>query len=228
MANAWCVPLPSIEGWCQDLVHSDSFLRSINQLIKEVPEFAGVEFTDPGEFRLYRCLLYLLTRAFRPEIFVETGVLNGFSSAFILLAMEHNHAGQLFSIDQPPLDERIRAQGTGALPTGKGPGWAIPEELRSRHRLSLGDSRVLLPKILEQNAGLDVFLHDSDHSYEHMMFEMSLSWTYLRPGGWLLCDNVEANESFSDFTRGAGVRGFVEASFDSSDRVWKHGMARKR
>ncbi len=127
----------------------------------------------------------------------------------------------------PPFDKRIRAQGTGALPKGKKPGWSIPEGLRSRHHLSLGDARILLPQILERETVLDVFLHDSDHSYEHMMFEMSLAWSYLRPGGWLLCDNVEANNSFFDFVCGVGAKGSVVASFDSTERTWKHGMTRK-
>lgn len=227
LAIVWNVPLSQLEHHYQDLQASGDFLLAINRAIRDVPEFTDVQFTHVGELRVYRCLLYLFTRTFRPEMFFETGVLNGFGSAFILLAMQHNHAGTLFSIDLPPVDERILAQGTGALPQTKTPGWAIPDQLRSRHELILGDARILLPQILERRRPLDAFLHDSDHSYEHMMFEMSLAWSYLRPGGWLLCDNVEANDSFSDFVRGVGASSFVAASFDSPVRTWKHGMAQK-
>lgn len=216
-----------MKAYYQELQSSISFLADINRAIQDVPEFSGLQFRHVSEFRLYRCLLYLFTRTFRPSVFVETGVLNGFSSAFILLAMKHNDAGALWSIDLPPIDERIRAQGTGALPHAKMAGWSIPDDLRSRHHLSLGDARVLLPKILESEKSLDVFLHDSDHSYEHMMFEMSLAWSYLHAGGWLLCDNVEANDSFFDFVRGVGAKDCVVASFDAPERTWKHGLARK-
>jgi predicted O-methyltransferase YrrM len=227
LTKAWEVPLDRLQGFYDELQESRAFLADLNRAIQDVPEFAGVQFSHISELRLYRCLLYLHTRAFRPEIFVETGVLNGFSSAFILLAMEHNAAGTLDSVDLPPADERIRAQGTGPLPRGKGPGWAIPDGLRTRHRLSLGDARILLPQILHRLGSIDVFLHDSDHSYEHMMFEMALTWPYLRPGGWLLCDNVEQNEAFFEFVRGVNTSSFVTASFDSLARTWKHGMARK-
>ena len=227
LATAWNTTPEKLSASYHGLQESTAFLLSLNQAIQNVPEFSGVQFHHVSELRLYRCLLYLFTRTFRPQVFVETGVLNGFSSAFILLAMEHNQCGTLYSIDMPPRDERIRAQGTGALPQGKVPGWAIPDDLRARHHLSLGDARALLPDLLEHHAPLDVFLHDSDHSYSHMMLEMSLAWSYLRPGGWLLCDNVEANASFFDFARGVGAESFVAASFDSPQRTWKHGMARK-
>lgn len=227
LAKALEVPLDQLKTWHGDLQRSHTFLVAINRAIQDVPEFAGVQFTDVSELRLYRCLLYLITRAVRPHIFVETGVLNGFSSAFVLLGMEHNSAGTLYSIDLPPVDERIRAQGTGPLPQDKKPGWAIPPELRPRHELHLGDARTVLPQLLGRNKPLDVFLHDSDHSYEHMMFELSLAWSYMRPGGWMLCDNVEANTAFFDFARGVDVSVFVASSFDSPQRTWKHGIAKK-
>src|SRR5262245_22506164 len=99
LAAEWSIPLDRLLTYYDDLQTDVGFLEEINRAIRDVPEFAGVRFRHVCEFRLYRCLLYLLTRAFRPEVFVETGVLNGFSSAFILLAMEHNHAGTLYSID---------------------------------------------------------------------------------------------------------------------------------
>jgi predicted O-methyltransferase YrrM len=227
LATAWEIPSHRLQDYYAELQESHGFLADINQTIRNVPEFAGVQFRHVSELRLYRCLLYLFTRVFRPAVFVETGVLNGFGSSFILLAMEHNATGSLYSIDLPPADERIRAQGTGPLPQGKGPGWAIPKGLRSRHHLCLGDARILLPQILERHGPVDVFLHDSDHSYQHMMFEMALAWLYLRPGGWLLCDNVEQNQAFADFVRGVEASSFIAASFDSPQRTWKHGMARK-
>lgn len=227
LAAAWEISPDRLHAYYDELQENQAFLAAINRAILDVPEFAGIQFRDVSELRLYRCLLYLLTRAFRPEVFVETGVLNGFSSAFVLLAMQHNSAGTLHSIDLPPVDERIRMQGTGPLPQGKAPGWAIPDGLRTRHSLSLGDARVLLPQILQHEAPVEVFLHDSDHSYEHMMFEMALAWPYLRPGGWLLCDNVEQNSAFADFVRGVNANSSVVASFDSPERTWKHGMARK-
>jgi hypothetical protein len=113
------------------------------------------------------------------------------------------------------------------LPKGRSIGWVIPRDLCERHELPVGPSQVLLPQVLTQHAPLDVFLHDSDHCYPHMIFELSLAWLYLRSGGWLLCDNMGQNAAFFDFTRGINGSGLVIPSFDSPSRVWKHGLIQK-
>jgi hypothetical protein len=60
-----------------------------------------------------------------------------------------------------------------------------------------------------------------------MMFELALAWLYLRPKGWLICDNVEQNSAFFDFVRGVHSEELVVASFDTPERVWKHGLVQK-
>ena len=227
LAERWGVPVKLLEGYYADLQSSDELLSALNELIRDEPRFAGVQFRHVRELRVYRSLLYLITRVVRPKVFVETGVLNGFSSTFILLGMRHNGQGILRSIDLPPDDPRIIAQGTTPLPQGRAPGWAIPGFLRDRHVLVLGEAQVLLPRILAEHRPLDIFLHDSDHCYSHMIFEMSLAWLYLRPGGWMLIDNVEQNSAFDDLTQGVGCPGFVVSSFDTADRVWRHGLVQK-
>lgn len=44
-------------------------------------------------------LQYIAVRAFQPEIIVETGVANGVSSAYLLLALQKNTGGRLFPIE---------------------------------------------------------------------------------------------------------------------------------
>ena len=227
LATDWEITPARLHAYYRDLQECREFLAAINDAVRDVPEFSGVQFQHVAELRAYRSLLYLFTRVFCPEVFVETGVLNGFGSAFILLGMLHNGKGTLYSVDLPPADARIFEQGTGHLPQGRGPGWLIPSMVRSHHRLRLGDAKTLLPELMAEHHPLDAFLHDSDHCYTHMMFELSLAWLYLRSGGWLLCDNVEQNTAFSDFARGVSGRERVIASFDSPDRVWKHGLMQK-
>ena len=99
--------------------------------------------------------------------------------------------------------------------------------LRARHDLRLGPAQELLPRALAELATVDVFLHDSDHSYTHMMFEMSLAWHFVRPGGWILADNVEQNASFEDFARSAGGRNMIVSSYLRPDRTWQHGLLQK-
>jgi len=227
LASALGEPIEKLEGYYQDLRSSVDFLDYLNAAVEPVPEFRGVHFDSVDDLRLYRCFLYVLTRALQPRVFVETGTMNGFGSAFTLLALHHNGAGTLHSVDIPPLDPRILAQGNSPLPAGKSPGWAIPDYLRDRHVLHIGPAEELLPQLFQEVGPLDVFLHDSDHSYTHMMFELSLAWISVRPGGWVACDNVEANQSFYDFARGAGVESTVLASFDTPERTWRHGLIQK-
>lgn len=227
LATAWGVTISQLEAHWAELQECGAFLTQLNGAVRNVPEFSGVHFRHVNDLRIYRCMLYLFTRSIRPETFVETGVLNGFSSAFILLAMQHNGKGTLYSIDIPPDDPRVLAQGSTPLPLGKSPGWVIPQELRKQHCLVLGPAEIFLPQVLVQYKPVDAFLHDSDHCYAHMMFELALAWIHLRPGGWLLCDNVEQNTALHDFLRGVKADGTVIASFDTAERVWKHGLAQK-
>lgn len=227
LARQWDIPLAKLRTYWGELQDSQDFLAAINRAIRNVPEFPGVQFRHVNDLRVFRCLLYLFTRAVQPSIFVETGVLNGFGSAFTLLAMHRNRHGNLYSIDVAPLDQRILAQGNSPLPQGKSAGWTIPTELRQRHTLLVGPSQTLLPRVMAQCGPVDAFLHDSDHAYAHMMFETTLAWVFLRPGGWLLCDNIEQNTAFSDFARGVDCSPSVVASFDTPERVWKTGLLQK-
>ena len=148
--------------------------------------------------------LYILVRSLKPEFFLETGVSAGESSTYILQAMHDNNFGKLFSIDFP---SAIVEKGlTTIMPEGKTSGWAIPENLKDRWELSLGKSEELLPKILERQKKIDVFMHDSLHTYDHMMFEYKTSWDFMRNGGILFSDDVaimnkKGRSPFVDFAK---------------------------
>lgn len=227
LARAWGRTVRELQTYWGDLQADRAFLQKLNEKVQGVPEFSGVVFRHVDDLRAYRNLLYLFARVTRPEVMVETGVQNGFGSAFLLQALAHNGAGTLLSIDLPPVEKRILQQGTRGLPIGKSPGWVIPDDLRDRNQLVLGPAEKLLPCFLDEHGQIDAFLHDSDHAYPHMMFEMGLAWRFLKPGGWILADNIEQNLAFAHFTQGVGVQGFVVASFDTPERVWKTGLFRK-
>ncbi|MEF8833062.1 MAG: class I SAM-dependent methyltransferase [Candidatus Thermoplasmatota archaeon] len=153
--------------------------------------------------------LYDLIRKLEPEIMVETGVCNGFSSSVILKAMEENGKGHLYSVDLPAnIDELNEKERTGAvLPPGKESGWAVPDNLRDRWTLKIGNTYHELPKIFEEiSRDIDIFLHDSDHSYETMMFEFSLAWRNLKEDHFLLADNIDFSKAFFHFTEAKGLK----------------------
>lgn len=124
---------------------------------------------------------------------METGVANGISSSFILKALEENAGGRLYSLD-------LHYREGVSVPSGKRLGWVIPEELMHRWSLILGESTKVLPKLLRELGSIDIFFHDSRHTYRTMMREYSIAWPYIRKGGLLLSDDVTCNDAFLDFS----------------------------
>jgi predicted O-methyltransferase YrrM len=155
--------------------------------------------------------LYRLLRELRPEVAVETGVCNGVSTAFVLLALEDNAEGELWSVDLPEVAGEEYEPGTfwdgkggAVIPPGKEPGWMVPPELRDRWHLVLGRSQDELPPLLERVGAIDFFMHDSEHSYECMSFEFRAAWDALREGGVLIADDVTVNSAWAEFAREVG------------------------
>jgi predicted O-methyltransferase YrrM len=123
---------------------------------------------------------------------VETGVANGFSSASILQALEGNQAGELYSIG-------LHCRKGVTTPVSKELGWVIPEHLKHRWHLILGESFRVLPRLLEELGTIDIFLHDSRHTYKTMMKEYTIVWPHLHRGGLLLSHDVKFNDAYLDF-----------------------------
>jgi len=135
---------------------------------------------------------YSVVRALRPEIIVETGVASGVSSSHLLLALERNQKGTLHSVE---------IGDSAYLPAGKEPGWIVPGWLRARWQLHIGDVKAILPGLLRELGQVDIFIHDSLHSYEHMKFEFELARPYIKHGGLLLADDALWNSAFSEFAQ---------------------------
>ena len=201
----------------------------IVEVLKLVPEFQKAYIKDIRGFHLFRTFLYVMTRIVKPMIFLETGVQHGFSSAFILQAMEHNRVGRLVSIDLPHIGGEYLHQGTSLLPVGHSTGWAIPGDLRHRHDLRLGDASRLLPAYFLAEAPPDIFMHDSDHRYGHMTFELSLAWRFMAKGSsFIVVDNIEQNSAFQQFCKGTECEYIVVVSYPPEHpEYWLHGVARR-
>jgi predicted O-methyltransferase YrrM len=172
--------------------------REFNESIEEKRSAHGGRRSSYWEYGLSPTLgtiLYAVCRRQRPDVVVETGVASGVSSSHILVALEKNEHGQLYSID---------------LPSGRESrsGWRIPDYLRHRWQLTPGRSAETLEPLLEKVAEIDIFLHDSDHSYENMMWEFETAWAHLKAGGLLLSHNIDYNDVFPDFCREHGVKGY--------------------
>jgi methyltransferase family protein len=110
--------------------------------------------------------LYALTRLLRPRHIVEVGVSSGVSSAYFLRALERNGHGTLHSADLPQKQRpgRVPLYGSWSLPPGKSTGWAVPDSLKTRWDLRIGDKAEVLPLLGEELARVDLFLYDVPHS----------------------------------------------------------------
>lgn len=153
---------------------------------------APFQTSHNGDICLAR-LCYCLVRALRANTILETGVCYGLTSSFILQALSSNGCGCLHSIDLPPL------HGDGERFVGR----LIPDGLRHRWSLHRGAARRLLPPLLKRVGPLDIFIHDSLHTYRNMKMEFDLAWHALRPGGVLVADDVQSNCAFQEFSESA-------------------------
>ena len=139
---------------------------------------------------LARCC-YLMCRILEPAVVVETGVAYGVSSAFILRALQENGRGVLHSVDLPPLRRGYERYWGMAVDGALGDRWVL-------HR---GASARVLPGLLEELETVDLFVHDSLHTYRNMRREFEALWPNLRTGGALVADDVERNRAFGELRR---------------------------
>jgi predicted O-methyltransferase YrrM len=153
------------------------------------PESAAMHDADAG----LPDFCYVICRALRPRIVVETGVGSGVTTSFILQALAANDEGHLWSIDLPPIGAEQFA------------GSFVPQPLRNRWTLLRGRSRDLLPGLLRDLASSDVFLHDSLHTTRNMTFEFQATWQKMNAGGVLLSDDIHMSKAFAKFITGKTV-----------------------
>lgn len=158
--------------------------------------------------------LYYLVRFTRPQCVVETGVASGFSSAYILQALEDNGHGTLDSIDLPNTKAGGYLNDDGRqdlvhIRSVDSVGEVVPEHLRHRWRLHLADSKSALPGLLKEAGIVSMFFHDSDHSYGHVKWELETVWPHLESGGLLVSDDIGWTPAFRDFCRIHRCRPFV-------------------
>lgn len=146
---------------------------------KNVGDFTWGGFAD---------VCYAICRLTAPEVAFETGVAFGWTSAFILAALEQNGRGHLYSVDLPAF--RPGAERIG--------GAVVPDRLRHRWTLSFGAQATLLPEMLKAVERVDFFHYDSDKTYQGMKWGFETVWPKIAGGGVLMSDDVD-NDAFLEF-----------------------------
>jgi hypothetical protein len=193
-----------LTSYINEIENAESLIREFEDSVKNVEHFKTKKFKNIYDFTFYRLLMYVIVRLKKPRVFIETGVMHGLTSSFILEALNKNKEGVLISIDYPSYFHTGPSNKDGyleTLPPNKEPGWIVSDKKFSYWDLKIGKSSEILPSLNKLESSIDIFLHDSEHSYETMWMEMTYAWEHLNTNGILLVDNIDNNSSFYDFCK---------------------------
>jgi predicted O-methyltransferase YrrM len=208
--DTWAPVLEKTLAEVKTVPHADLILHrrdALEQYMAELGSRYNARY-NPGWVNLDDALfLYWLVRRLKPKTIVQCGVCNGLSSAFMVLALVKNGPdGKLHLIDIPPVFNPkdpawiVAGKTYGmVIPEGKTSGWMVPEAYRKRFDVHNGDAKLLLPKLVDSLPTIDMFYHDSDHTYNHMLFEFREAKRKLVPGGLIVADDISWNASLWDF-----------------------------
>lgn len=154
-------------------------------------------------------LCYLACRALKPQAVLETGVASGVTTLYILSALEKNGAGHLHSIDFPPLGEGVE-EAVGAM---------VPSELCGHWSLHRGVSRKIMPAVIRQMGTVDVFVHDSLHTYRNILRELTVVTPFLSERAVVISDDIDSNCAFAEWCQQSKPEFTIVISESSKDRL---------
>jgi hypothetical protein len=135
-------------------------------------------------------LLELITRSGHFKSFIETGTQHGLS-AYIVgeTAQRLGLDMKISSFDVSHAQYFVKSSGSDYF------------------CLSWPARKRFMDSTLELNANPLVFFHDSDHSYENMLFEFNWAWDNLK-ADVIISDDIDGNDAFYDFCKSHQIKGF--------------------
>lgn len=98
-----------------------------------------------------------------------------------------------------------------SLPEGQKAGLLIPEEYKKYWELRIGDAKDLLVNALREKP-CDIFIHDSLHIYEHMMWEYITAFVNMENGKIIISDDILWNKAWWNFTEKFQLLNFQDLS----------------
>ncbi len=134
-------------------------------------------------------VIYTIVKVMNPTTIIETGMGSGVSTTAMLAAS--NDETNVISIDP-------------GVPYGKGDkevGFLIPINLRKKHKFVKGTSKQKMKEVLSYVDKVDIFFHDSDHTYENIMLELNEVWPKLSEESIILVDNYDWTDAPIDFSK---------------------------
>lgn len=176
VANICKVPVNEIRDYIDELENNfqlESYIKSRLKMHRR-----GKEINTQAFFGR-RIGWYAIVRATKPSVVVETGTEKGLGSLVLAEALLKNNSGRLITIDIEPSS-----------------GLLIGPEYEGVIERITGDSLLAIAKIRQ----IDLFIHDSDHSAEHEMLELSLLEKRLSEHGFVISDNAHSTTELEKFS----------------------------
>jgi predicted O-methyltransferase YrrM len=84
----------------------------------------------------------------------------------------------------------------------------VPDIYHNRFEVAIGDAKTLLPPLIDRLDTIDLFFHDSDHTYAHMMFEFREAMRKLAADGVIIADDIAWTSALWDFADQHDVPGY--------------------
>lgn len=194
--------------WCEKIaVDTATALRNINlELVSNDLKETHPNIMSEAETRTNNCpvtmgggtnleLLFSVCENLGATSVLETGVAFGWSSLAILLSISQRSNSHLYSVDLPYL--RLR--------NDEWVGVAVPENLHANWTILRMADREGIPLAISKLKQLDVAHYDSDKSPEGRRFAYGKIWSALRPGGFLISDDVSDDFAFKQFVEEKGI-----------------------
>lgn len=156
--------------------------------VDEEDHDGGIQGVGSPMGRTDRITLYCAVRLAKPAVVVETGTAAGASSCYILHALQANgEGGVLHSVDATPDRTNV--------------GRLVPDSLRGAYQLHAGNSLEVLDQVFRADEAIDLFLHDSRHTYQHMMAEYQWAWRHTHARSVLCSHDVLMGNVWAHFIR---------------------------
>jgi len=171
-----------------------SFFDSPVKIIESLRTAPDNKLLEKGEFYplFYNSnprtleLLKMLIKELRPKTVIETGVANGVSTRQILSSFKEFRLddSKLYSFD---IDYRV----------------GTPDLLSNpQFNFVVIDSQNSFLDAMREIKSVDLFYHDSDHSYYNQMLEYETAWEVLNSkNGVLVSDDINWSNAFLDFCK---------------------------
>lgn len=208
LASYLTVPFRDIDALYAELLDDVVFINELNEQITWCRQFfqKGIFRHEKIEsvdwFAIQRIILYVLVRHYRPACCLETGVFYGGTTCFILNALRRNNYGKLISIDLPRIEsdnfnpKHHKVGDSEYIPKPLDVGFLVHPAQKKHWKLICGNSLDEIPRIDEQ---IDLYNHDSDHSFAFVKKEMSLVLYKLNRDAIIMADDLDWSNGFYSF-----------------------------